>query len=157
MSERPARWPEGITVSTRPTRRPAAARPQSRASATGKARGSGKAQPGQRQPGRPLPAGTSFTTPGATGLRRAVETRSARPMLLLHQFPPWVVAVVLAGLMMAGLALHGPAGAAALALLAIILGWFAYLSWPRLSPAGRLLRAAVLVVMLTVAVIQARR
>jgi Family of unknown function (DUF6703) len=86
-----------------------------------------------------------------------VETRSARPMVLLHQFPPWAVAVVLAGLMMAGLALHGPAGAAALALLAIILGWFGYLSWPRLGPAGRLLRVAVLVVMLTVAVIQARR
>jgi hypothetical protein len=75
----------------------------------------------------------------------------------LHQLPPWVVPVLMAGLLIAGLALRGPAGAVALFALAGVLGWLASLSWPRLSAGGRLGRITAVAVLLALAAFQATR
>jgi hypothetical protein len=96
-------------------------------------------------------------TPGAGAARRAVERRSARILLLAHQLPRWLVPAALAILLVAGLALPGLAGAVALAVLAVALGWFAYLSWPAVSSQGRLLRTAAIMVVLLLAVIHVSR
>jgi uncharacterized protein DUF6703 len=106
---------------------------------------------------RPLPPGQSLFTPDASPTRAVAERRSARPLLYLHQLPAWVAPVLLAMLLVAGLALRGPAGGAALCGVAAVLGWLASLSWPRLSAGGRLARVAAVGLMLAVAVFQAMR
>jgi hypothetical protein len=106
---------------------------------------------------RPLPRGNSLYTPGASPARRSLEHSSARPLVLLHQLPVWVVPLVLAALLVTGLAVPGWIGGAALVLVAGFLGWLAAVSWPRLGPGPRLLRLAAIAGVLVVAVIQAVR
>jgi hypothetical protein len=106
---------------------------------------------------RPLPRGTSLYTPGASDARRTLEQSSARPLVLLHQLPVWVVPLLLAALLIAGLAVPGWIGAVALVLVAAFLGWLAAVSWARLTPSGRLLRVAAIAGLLVVAGIQAVR
>ena len=108
----------------------------------------------QRHPQRRLPnRATPATRPG--GLRVAVERRSAPLLVFLRQLPSWLPALVLAGLLVAGLALRSPAGAAALCVVAVFIGWLGYLSWPRLGSAGRAGRIAVTACILGLAVVQA--
>jgi hypothetical protein len=127
-------------------RRGSAGRP-----ASGRGPGSG------RGPRRPLPTVDTLYTPEASGLRRALERRSAAPLAFLHQLPALVPALVLGVLLVAGLAVKGPIGAAALCCVAAVLGWFAFLSWPRLASLGRLGRAAAIGCVLAVAVLQVTR
>ncbi len=110
-----------------------------------------------RQRVRPLPPGTSLYTPGASRARQAAERRSARPLIYLHQLPRWVAPLLLVVFLIAGLALHGPAGAVALCVVAAVLAWLAALSWPRLSAGGRLGRSLAVVIMLVIAGYQATR
>jgi hypothetical protein len=77
--------------------------------------------------------------------------------VVLHQLPVWVVPLLLAALLIAGLAVPGWAGTAALVLVAAFLGWLAAVSWPRLTPSGRLLRVAAIAGVLVIAGIQAVR
>ena len=111
----------------------------------------------QRGKTRPLPRGTSLYTPGASNARRTLEQSSARPLVVLHQLPVWVVPLLLAALLIAGLAVPGWIGAVALVLVAAFLGWLAAVSWPRLTPRGRLLRVAAIAGVLVIAGIQAVR
>jgi hypothetical protein len=69
----------------------------------------------------------------------------------------WVVPLLLAALFITGLAVPGLIGAVALVLVAAFLGWLAAVSWPRLTPSGRLLRVAAIACVLVVAGIQAVR
>lgn len=89
--------------------------------------------------------------------REAAERRSRLPLTYLRQLRPWTIPVLSAALLVAGLAIKGPAGAAAIVLLLVFLGWLAYLSWPRLDPAGRLLRVIILAGGVALAVWQALR
>ncbi len=106
---------------------------------------------------RPLPRGNSLYTPGASQARRSLEHSSARPLVLLHQLPVWLVPLVLTALLVTGLAVPGWIGAAALVLVAGFLGWLGALSWPRLGPGPRLLRVAAVACVLVAAGIQAVR
>jgi hypothetical protein len=89
--------------------------------------------------------------------RRSVEQRSATPLVYLRHLPRWVPMIVLAALLVAGLAASGPVGAAALCLVAAFLAWLGYLSWPRLAGAGRAGRVAVVALLLALAAFQAAR
>jgi len=111
----------------------------------------------QRPRVRPLPPGTSLYTPDASNARASAERRSARPLMFLYQLPAWVAPVVAAVLLIAGLAMRGPAGAVALVAVAAALGWLALVSWPRLSAGGRAGRLLAVVVMLILAGYQATR
>ncbi len=111
----------------------------------------------QRGKARPLPRGNSLYTPAASQARRKLEHASARPLVLLHQMPVWLVPLLLAALLVTGLAVPGWAGAAALVLVAGFLGWLASVSWPGLGPGPRLLRVAAVAGLLVVAGIQAVR
>jgi hypothetical protein len=86
-----------------------------------------------------------------------LERSSARPLVWLHRQPTWLPPLVVALLLVVGLAVPGWLGAAALILVAAFLGWLAALSWPRLAPGGRLLRLAAVAGLLAFAVIQAIR
>jgi membrane-bound ClpP family serine protease len=94
-------------------------------------------------------------TPDASPTRASLEQRSATPLLWLHQLPAWLLPVLAVVLLVTGLALSGWAGAIALGGLALVLGWLALLSWPRLSAQGRLLRLAAIAAVLVVAVVRA--
>lgn len=108
----------------------------------------------QRRPQRPT---APLFTPGASGARQSLERSSAGPLLYLRQLPRWVIPIVLAALLVAGFALRGWPGAVVLVVLTAALGWLAALSWPALTPQGRLLRVGVIACVLVVAVLQATR
>jgi hypothetical protein len=110
-----------------------------------------------RQRVQPLPKGGTLFSPAASAARQSVERRSARPLLYLHQLPRWVPAVALVILLVAGLAVKGPAGAAALCAMAAVLCWLAAVSWPRLTIGGRAGRLLVVAAFLGYAVYQATR
>jgi Family of unknown function (DUF6703) len=110
-----------------------------------------------RQRVRPLPKGSNLFTPDAPPVRRATERYSARPLLYLHQLPVWVPPVVLAVLLVAGLAVKGPGGAVALGGVAAVLGWLASVSWPRLTAPGRAGRVLAIAIVLAVAAYHATR
>ena len=86
-----------------------------------------------------------------------MERSSAKPLVWLHQQPVWFPPLVVALLLVVGLAVPGWLGAAALVVVAGFLGWLAALSWPQTSTGGRLLRVAAVAGVLVVAVIQATR
>jgi hypothetical protein len=89
--------------------------------------------------------------------RRSAEQRGAAPLLYLRGLPAWLPPVVLAALLVTGLALRGWAGAVALCAVAVFLGWLGYLSWPRLTSQGRLGRVAAIACVLGLAAFQATR
>ena len=124
-------------------------------------RGQGQQQGTKRGAGastpRPLPRGDSLYTPGASDARSRMERSSAKPLVWLHQHPVWLPPLVVALLLVVGLAVPGWLGAAALILVAGFLGWLAALSWPQTSTRGRLLRLAAVAGVLAVALIQATR
>src|SRR5437867_12592668 len=91
---------------------------------------------GRPRPGGQRPRGTASVpadrpgTPGAGETRQAVERFSARPLVFLHRLPRWILLLAALALLITGFAVPGLIGAAALLLVAIFLGWLAYLSWP---------------------------
>jgi hypothetical protein len=77
-------------------------------------------------------------------------------VLFMHQLR-WVLPVVLAGLLVAGLTVAGWIGAVAFVVLAAVLSWLAALSWPALAGRQRLLRVAAVACVLAAAAVQAVR
>ena len=118
-------------------------------------RGTSAGRPGSPA-GRPVPADRPGAPP-ASGTRQAVERASARPLVFLHQLPRWVLLLVVLGLLISGFAVPGWVGAIALLLVAILLGWLGYLSWPNINTSGRVLRVLAVACMLVIVGWQARR
>jgi hypothetical protein len=75
----------------------------------------------------------------------------------MNALPRWLVPVVLAILLVAGLAISGPLGAILLLVLGLFLAWLVFLSWPALPATTRIIRLVIVVGMLAVAVLQATR
>nr|WP_062340077.1 DUF6703 family protein [Herbidospora sakaeratensis] len=103
---------------------------------------------------RPLPPGEQFFTPGATGLRKTVETRSAPLLVFLYQMPKWLLPVVLVAFFIGGFALPDWRGGLCMLPVIAFTGWLAYLSWPSLRVGARVLRLALLAFLLAVAATQ---
>ena len=78
-----------------------------------------------------------------SSFRQDVERRSAVVLVYLSRLPRVVPALVVLGLVAAGLAAPPAVGSVVLLLVAAILGWLAYLSWPRIPPPARAIRLAV--------------
>lgn len=115
----------------------------------------GQARKGRSRGPRPLPKGNTLFTPDASPARQALEHRSATSLLWLHQMPRWLIPVLAAGLLVVGFAVGGVGGAVALCGLAVVLGWLAAVSWPRLSAHSRLLRVVVIGCVLAIAAFRA--
>jgi hypothetical protein len=79
------------------------------------------------------------------------------PLVYLRYLPSWVPPVVLAALLVTGLAVRGWGGAVALSVVAAFLGWLSYLSWPAQGSRGRLGRVVVIACLLALAAFQATR
>jgi hypothetical protein len=106
---------------------------------------------GHRNPSRP--SGAQERPPTAPW-RRSLERASAGPLLVLHRMPTWLVPVLLAVLLVAGLALSSPVAGVLLLVPAVFLGWLLLLSWPLTSSAGRLLRVIAVLALLGAAVLK---
>lgn len=79
-----------------------------------------------------------------TPLRRAVEERSALALAWLATRPRWQPFLLVLALLLGGLFAPPLLGVLLLALLGLLLGWLAFLAWPRLTAGARLARVAVL-------------
>jgi hypothetical protein len=91
---------------------------------------------------------TSPSTTTSTGWRLSLEKASVRPLLALKSLPTWLVPVLLAVVMVAGLMIPTPWAGLLLLIPAFFLTWLLVLSWPLLSTSGRLLRVLVIAVLL---------
>ena len=85
-------------------------------------------------------------------LRRAVERHSGVPLAWLATRPRWVPFLLVLALLVGGLFAPPLIGVVLLVLLALLMGWLAFLAWPRLPIGGRLARVAVLVLIAVVTV-----
>jgi hypothetical protein len=136
-----------------PARRPQQRKPKSNhrppttSSSSSKSSTSSKGSKGSK--------GSKPAPPPATGFRAALERRSALPLALLHQMPSWLVPVLLAVFLLAGLAIPGAWAAVFLALVAVFLIWLVALAWPVVSPRGRVLRVLVIVALVGATVAKA--
>ena len=88
-----------------------------------------------------------------TTFRRRVELQAGPLVILLSRLPRAVPFLVVAGLLVGGLLAGGAVGAALLLILAALLGTLLFLSWPALQPAARVLRSAVVALIVVRAVV----
>ncbi|MDH2425019.1 DUF6703 family protein [Sphaerisporangium sp. TRM90804] len=137
--ERPT--PEGRGAQARPRGAPASKRAVPAHPLARERRGDGT--PPRRPGARPLPRGEHFVTPGATGLRRAVERKSAAPLVFLYGLPRWILPVLLVVLLLVGFAVPDWRGGLAVLPVLGFVGWLAYMSWPSLGTWGRFMRVAL--------------
>ena len=84
--------------------------------------------------------------------RRAIERRLGPFVVLAGRLPKAVPFVVVVALLVGGLLAGGAIGAVLLLVLAAILALLLVLGWPALQPAPRLLRLAVVAVVVVRAV-----
>lgn len=82
----------------------------------------------------------------------ALERISAPWLVRLSLVPRWLFLIVLAGLLLAGLALENAIGGVLLLVLALFLAWLASLGWSHVSPVGRVLRLVTVGVLVYLAV-----
>ena len=92
-------------------------------------------------------SGSSRPTTSSTGWRLSLEKASVRPLLVLKSLPSWLVPVLLAAVMVAGLMIPSPWAGLLLLLPAFFLLWLLLLSWPLLSTTGKLVRVLVILVL----------
>ena len=92
------------------------------------------------------------TPPPSTGLRLAVERRSATLLVFLSHQPKLLVPLVSLALLIGGLALPTAPGAVCLALLVLIVGWLSYLSWPAVVGPARAVRLAAVALLVALIV-----
>lgn len=99
---------------------------------------------GPRGPQRPTSGRTPANARPTTSPARATLERLSTPLLArMHALPRWIMVVLPAVVLLAGLVLTGDwgwLGALALLLVAVFLGWLLALSWPVLNPGSRLIR-----------------
>ena len=86
-------------------------------------------------------------------LRRTVERASAPVLLWLSSRPRFVLPLLVAALLVGGLAAPTPYALPLLLALGLLLLWLSYLSWPALDGRARVLRAAMLA-LIVVALVQ---
>ena len=77
-------------------------------------------------------------------LRRTVERASAPVLLWLSSRPRFLLPALVAVLLVGGLAAPAAYGLPMLAVLTLLLGWLSYLSWPVVAGRQRLVRVAML-------------
>ncbi len=90
----------------------------------------------------------------STGVRARIERASIPALTQLAKLPTWLPMVVVAALILIGAFLGGVVGAILVGVALVGLLWLLYLSWPHLTPSLRMMRIAVLVLLLAIAITQ---
>jgi hypothetical protein len=87
-------------------------------------------------------------------LRESVESASYPVVRRLAEWPRWAPFLLILALMVAGV-LIPTVGWILIALVAVFLTWLLYLAWPRLTAVDRLMRLAVIAIVVVAAVTRA--
>lgn len=87
-------------------------------------------------------------------MRPNIERASLPLITRLSRLPRAVPFLLLLALLVAGVIIEGVVGFVLMGLAAIFVGWILYLSWPRLSGSERIMRSAVLLLAVALAVVQ---
>jgi hypothetical protein len=87
-------------------------------------------------------------------LRQRIDQASLPLMTRLSGLPRLVPFVLLLALLVAGALISGPVGFILMGLAAAFVGWVLYLSWPQLTSSERVMRLAVLLLAVVMAVVQ---
>jgi hypothetical protein len=87
-------------------------------------------------------------------LRESVESASYPVVRRLAEWPKWAPFLLILALMVAGV-LIPTVGWILIALVAVFLTWLLYLAWPRLTAVDRLMRLAVIAIVIVAAVTRA--
>ncbi len=90
-------------------------------------------------------------------MRHSVERASAPALVLLTQLPRAVMMFAPLALLLLGFFLPLAIGLVFLAIFLLFTGWLAYLSWPRTDARARLIRIAVLALVIALAAIRIAR
>jgi len=83
-------------------------------------------------------------------IRKRIENASAPLLLRLHAMPRFVVPVMLVAALLVGFITTGVISVVAILFVALFVTWLLYLSWPLLDSGPRVLRAAVVALLLAV-------
>lgn len=86
--------------------------------------------------------------------RSVIEKRSAVLMVYLRGQPRWLIAVLVAAVLLGALFAGGAASATLLIAIALVVTWLAYLSWPQTEPPARIARCVVVLALLALAVLR---
>jgi hypothetical protein len=87
-------------------------------------------------------------------LRPSIERASLPLITKLSGLPRALPFLLMLTLLVSGLLVGGPVGFVLMGLAATFVAWVLYLSWPRLSGSERIMRLAVLLLALAMAVVQ---
>ncbi len=87
-------------------------------------------------------------------MRESIESASLPAIKAMSAWPRWAPFLLILGLMVAGVFVP-TYGWILIALVAVFLTWLLYLSWPRLASSERLLRIAVVAIVVVAAVTRA--
>jgi hypothetical protein len=87
-------------------------------------------------------------------LRPSIERASLPLITRLSHLPRAVPFLLLLALLFTGVVVAGPVGFILMGLAAVFVGWILYLSWPRLTGSERIMRLAVLLLAVALAVVQ---
>jgi hypothetical protein len=104
-----------------------------------------------------LPGGGAFFTPNASAARQRVERASAPVLVLFHQLPRVVFGALPLLLLVLGAFLPVPVALVCLILALLLLGWLAYLSWPRAQGGQKVMRLFVPALVIAIAVLRLTR
>ncbi len=85
-------------------------------------------------------------------LRPTIERASLPLITRLSSLPKAVPFLLLVALLVAGVLINGPVGFVLMGLAALFVAWILYLSWPRLTSSERIMRSAVLLLAVAMAV-----
>ena len=85
-------------------------------------------------------------------LRPTIERASLPLITRLSSLPKAMPFLLLVALLVAGVLTHGPVGFALMGLASLFVAWILYLSWPRLTSSERIMRSAVLLLAVAMAV-----
>ncbi|MFN8158450.1 MAG: DUF6703 family protein [Candidatus Nanopelagicales bacterium] len=108
----------------------------------------------QRRPARAPhhnPAAAAPPPPQASGFRRWLESWSGIPLVILSRQPSWLVPVILAVMLVAGLAVPSRWAGLLLVVVGLFLAWLTALSWPAAGTAGRIGRLVVVLALFAAA------
>jgi hypothetical protein len=83
-------------------------------------------------------------SPGDRSLRQRIEASSRPVIVRLHRMPRMIIPLVTVLLFAIGALAPVPYALVALALAFVFIAWIGYLSWPAVTGAGRLMRLAML-------------
>jgi len=87
-------------------------------------------------------------------VRHRIDHASLPLMTKLSRLPRLVPFLILLALLVAGVLIGGQSGFVLMGVAAIFVAWVLYLSWPRLSGSERIMRLAVLLLAVAMAVVQ---